>query len=155
MVAELLYFTRKVLVTQSCPTLCHSIDYSPPGSSVHEILQAKYWSGQPCLSLRDLPDPGIKPVFPALQADCLPSETPGREYWREFQLIYRTLKTEKKKEKTFCLSTNIWYIDLHQHDFKFYFSFHNFHITCPKICNWKLNRQVWFEGWKGEVRGIM
>ena len=29
-----------VLVTQSCPTLCHPMDYSLPGSSVHEILQA-------------------------------------------------------------------------------------------------------------------
>ena len=30
-----------VLVTQSCLTLCHSVDYSPPGSSVHGILQAR------------------------------------------------------------------------------------------------------------------
>ena len=26
---------------QSCPTLCNSMDCSPPGSSVHEILQAR------------------------------------------------------------------------------------------------------------------
>ena len=31
----------KVLVTQSCPTLCNPMDYSPPGSSVHGILQAR------------------------------------------------------------------------------------------------------------------
>ena len=30
-----------VLVTQSCPTLCDSVDCSPPGSSVHGILQAR------------------------------------------------------------------------------------------------------------------
>ena len=30
----------KVLVTQSPPTLCDCVDYSPPGSSVHEIFQA-------------------------------------------------------------------------------------------------------------------
>ena len=30
-----------VLVNQSCPTLRDSIDYSPPGSSVHGILQAR------------------------------------------------------------------------------------------------------------------
>ena len=30
-----------VLVTQSRPTLCGPMDYSPPGSSVHGILQAK------------------------------------------------------------------------------------------------------------------
>ena len=31
----------KVLVTQLCPTLCDSMDYSPPGSSVHGILQPR------------------------------------------------------------------------------------------------------------------
>ena len=30
-----------MLVTQSCPTLCHPMDCSPPGSSVHEIFQAR------------------------------------------------------------------------------------------------------------------
>ena len=29
-----------VLVAQSCPTLCKAMDCSPPGSSVHGILQA-------------------------------------------------------------------------------------------------------------------
>ena len=29
-----------VLVAQSCPTLCNPMDCSPPGSSVHGILQA-------------------------------------------------------------------------------------------------------------------
>ena len=28
-------------VAQSCPTLCHPVDCSPPGSSVHGILQAR------------------------------------------------------------------------------------------------------------------
>ena len=28
---------------QSCPTLCDSMGYSSPGSSVHEILQARIW----------------------------------------------------------------------------------------------------------------
>ncbi|CAI9168991.1 unnamed protein product [Rangifer tarandus platyrhynchus] len=31
----------KVLVTQTCPTLCNPMDCSPPGSSVHGILQAR------------------------------------------------------------------------------------------------------------------
>ena len=33
--------SEKVLVAQSCPTLCDFMDYSPPGSSVHGILQAR------------------------------------------------------------------------------------------------------------------
>ena len=37
----------------------------------------KYWSGLPCPSPGDLPDPGIEPGSPALQADSLPSEPPA------------------------------------------------------------------------------
>ena len=38
------------------------MDYSPPGSSVHGILQARIlvWVAMP--SSRDLPDPGIEPT---------------------------------------------------------------------------------------------
>ena len=38
----------------------------------------EYWSGLPFPSPVDLPDPGIKPRSPALQADTLPSEPPGK-----------------------------------------------------------------------------
>ena len=31
----------KVIVVQSCPTFCNPTDWSPPGSSVHGILQAR------------------------------------------------------------------------------------------------------------------
>ena len=31
----------KVLVAQSCPTLCNPMDCTPPGSSVHGILQER------------------------------------------------------------------------------------------------------------------
>ena len=48
---------------QSCPTLCNPMDCSLPGSSVHGILQEEYWSGLPCPSPGDFPEPGIKPMF--------------------------------------------------------------------------------------------
>ena len=38
----------------------------------------EYWSGLPFPSPGDLPDPGIKPRSPALQADALTSEPPGQ-----------------------------------------------------------------------------
>ena len=38
----------------------------------------EYWSGLPFPSPGDLPDPGIEPGSPALQADTLPSEPPGK-----------------------------------------------------------------------------
>ena len=41
--------TVKVIVAQSCPTLCSSVDCSPPGSSVPGILQARVleWAAMP------------------------------------------------------------------------------------------------------------
>jgi len=49
-------------VPQSCLTLCHSMDYSLPGSSVHGISQARVveWVAMP--SSRGFSQPGIKPV---------------------------------------------------------------------------------------------
>ena len=38
----------------------------------------EYWSGLPCPSLGDLPNPGIEPRSPALQADSFPSEPPRK-----------------------------------------------------------------------------
>ena len=37
-----------------------------------------YWSGLPFPSPGALPDPGMEPGSPALQADSLPSEPPGK-----------------------------------------------------------------------------
>ena len=42
------------------------------------LSQQAYWSGLPFPSPGDLPDPGIKSGSPALQADSLPSEPPGK-----------------------------------------------------------------------------
>ena len=67
-----------MLIAQSCPTLYDPKDCSPPGSSVHGILQARILEWVAILSLGDIPDPGIKPGCPALQADSLPSETQGK-----------------------------------------------------------------------------
>ena len=38
----------------------------------------EYWSGLPFPSPGDFPDPGIEPGSPALQADSLLSEPPGK-----------------------------------------------------------------------------
>ena len=40
----------------------------------------EYWSGLPFPSPGDLPDPGIKPGSPALEAGTLTSEPPGKPY---------------------------------------------------------------------------
>ena len=43
------------------------------------LSRQEYWSGLPFPSLGDIPDPGIEPSSPALQADALPSELKGLE----------------------------------------------------------------------------
>ena len=55
---------------QLCPTLCDSMDCSPPGSSVHEFSRQEYWSGLPCPPPGDLPDPGTEPGSLIFSAVC-------------------------------------------------------------------------------------
>ena len=43
-----------------------------------KFSRQEYWSGLVFPSPGDLPDPGIEPGFPALQADSLLSEPPGK-----------------------------------------------------------------------------
>ena len=52
-------------------TLCNPMDYSPPGSSIRGILQARI------LELLPFPPLGIEPRSSTLQADSLHSEPPG------------------------------------------------------------------------------
>ena len=49
-----------------------------------EFSRQEYWSGFPFPSPGDLPNPGIEPVSPALQADALPSEPPGKSGIKEY-----------------------------------------------------------------------
>ena len=43
-----------------------------------EFSRPEYWSGEPFLSPVDLPNPGIEPRSPTLQADSLLAESPGK-----------------------------------------------------------------------------
>ena len=74
---------------------------APPsmGFSRHE-----YWSGLPFPSPGDLPDPGIEPRSPTLQADALTSEPPGKQFYDPaipFLDIYLT-KTDTLIGKDAC-----------------------------------------------------
>ena len=64
----------KVLVAQSCPTLCNSMDNSGPDSSPLSMgfLRQEYWTGLPFASPGDLPNPGVESKAPTLQADFYP-----------------------------------------------------------------------------------
>ena len=64
--------------------LSHVWLFATPWTIAHQaplstgILQQQYWTGLPCPSPRDLPNPAIEPWSPALQADSLPSEPPEK-----------------------------------------------------------------------------
>ena len=62
------------LVAKSCPTLAilWTVACQPPLSMGFSMQE--HWSGLPFPSPGDLPNPGIKPGSPALQADDLPTE---------------------------------------------------------------------------------
>ena len=53
---------------QRCLAPCDPMGFSRP----------EHWSGEPFPSPGDLPNPGIEPRSPALQADSLPAEPPGK-----------------------------------------------------------------------------
>ena len=71
-------------VAQSCPILCDpwTVAYQAPPSM--GFSKQECWSGLPFPSPGDLPGPGIKPGSPALQADALPSEPPGKPPYQPY-----------------------------------------------------------------------
>ena len=57
---------------------CSPIDCSPPAPLSMGSSRQEYWSGLPFPSPGNLPNPGIEPGSPALQAYCLPTELRGK-----------------------------------------------------------------------------
>ena len=53
-----------------------------------EFLRQEYWSELPFPSPGDLPNPGVKPWSPTLQADSLPSEPPGKPQREMRKTVY-------------------------------------------------------------------
>ena len=68
----------EIEVTQSRPTLCYPMDCCLLGSSTHGIFQARILEWVSISFSSGLPNSGIKPWSPTLQADSLPSEPPGK-----------------------------------------------------------------------------
>ena len=71
-------------VVQLCLTLCDPmkcVAHQVPLSM--EFFRQEYWSGLPFLSPGDLPNPGIEPGSPALQADTLPPQPP----WKPIRVV--------------------------------------------------------------------
>ena len=74
-------FSATSVVSEVFATLW-AVDLKAPMSM--GFSRKEYWSGLPCPSPGDLPNPGVKPASPAcpaLQADSLPTEPPGKPYY--------------------------------------------------------------------------
>ena len=66
-------------VTQLCPTLCDPVGCSPPGSSVHGILQARILERVAIPFSRGFPsgEPGVSGPAPCRQGSPRPCPAPG------------------------------------------------------------------------------
>ena len=78
-----------VLVTQLCPILCDLLDYNPPSSSVHGILQTRILEWVAISFFKRSSQPRDRTWTPALQVDSLlveDSETLGKQYILGFKI---------------------------------------------------------------------
>ena len=86
---------KKVLVTQSCLTLCGPKDCSPTGSSVYGILQARIMEWVAILFFRG----SSWPRDWALQTDSLPSQPPGKPWVTEGILTLKNTHAWEQRRK--------------------------------------------------------
>ena len=72
-----------------------------------EFSRPEYWSGFPFPAPGDLPDPGIEPRSPALQADSLPSVTPGK-LDKFYSFMFGQLISHKRINHLNSASSLLW-----------------------------------------------
>ena len=137
------------------------MDCSLPGSSIHVILQARILEWVATSFSRDLPDPGIEPGSPALQADALPSEPPEKQYTDDTTLVAESrelknllmrvkeeserasLKLHIKKTKIIALCPNTsWQIEGKNLEVMTDFLFLGSKITADGDCSHEIRRQL-------------
>ena len=70
-------------VAQSRLTLCDPWTLAHQAPPSMGFSRQEYWSGLPFPSAGDLPNPGIKPRSPTLQADALTSAPAGKPFFGE------------------------------------------------------------------------
>ena len=71
-------------VSDSLATPWTAAHHAPPSMG---FSRQEYWSGMPFPFPGDFPNPGIKPGSPALQADALSSEPPGKSHTEIYLLL--------------------------------------------------------------------
>ena len=95
------YNKRGGLVAKMCPTLATPWTVACQAPLLTGLPRQEYQSEFPFPSPGDLPDPGIKPVSPALQADSLSPEPPEKPITNiiiveMFEMLQELTKCEDK-----------------------------------------------------------
>ena len=109
-----------LLVSQSCLTFATRWTVAHRAPLSMEFSRQEYLSRLPFPSAGDLPNPGIEPRSLALQADSLPSESPGKPSGREIgSLVIKTKEFEKELDdsENFEFIQNEWkrIIEIHKY----------------------------------------
>ena len=78
-----------------------------------EFSRQEYWSRQPFPCPADLPNPGIEPGSPALQADSLPSEPPGKQRMRWLDGITDSINMSLGKLQEMVKDREAWHVTVH------------------------------------------
>ena len=81
-------------VAKLCPTLVTPWTVAHQAPLSMGFSRQEYWSGLPFPPPGDLPNPGIKPRSPALQADSLPTELQGKPPFTSNQMQFLLHKTD-------------------------------------------------------------
>ena len=106
----------------------------------------EYWSGLPCPPQGDLPNPGIEPSFPALQADFLPSEPPRKPMSTEvgslslLQGIF--LESDTTEQLTLSLHFQSWWTPQRRHHHPLVIS-RGWRHRLPGVCRARKMKAYW------------
>ena len=89
---------KSVLVAQSCPTLCDSMDIAHRLPMSMDFSRQEYWSGLLFLSPGDLSNPGIDSSSHTSQADSLPLSHQGGSFCKKVpcKILHRTRPSLRK-----------------------------------------------------------
>ena len=130
---------------QLCLTHCNPMDCSRQGPLPVGFSRQEYWSGLPCLPSGDLPNPGIKPRSPTLQADSLLSELPGKPHYVYIYSFFIPSHSDEYLLPELFASTNNHSENLFVHIpllpvYEVFSCEHTFICVCPGEL---LRRRVW------------
>ena len=97
-------------VTQSCQALCDPMECNPPGSSVHGILRQVILEWVAMSSSGDLPNPGIKPTYPALAGEFFTTAPPGKPIFNIYSTSQITLAIFQMLNRYVWLASRLYHV---------------------------------------------